>query len=225
VHRALRTPAVRACALVALAALAACGGGGSGESTTTVGGAPPTSSSTTAATVAIGGPPIDAAVANEFYQYVPEMGDTSGAEVVFAVDGKPAWASFDAAAGTLSGTPSGADVGSRRTVRISAVAGGSRTSVEFQLQVVASADGVASVSLDAPVTRTDGTALQNLAGYRIYYGKTATRLDRFVDVKDRTATSAVVGRLTPGTWFFAATAYDANGFESEPTGLAQKQIG
>jgi hypothetical protein len=216
---------VRACALVVLAALAACGGGGSGESTTTLGGAPPTSSSTTAGTVAIGGPRIDAAVANQFYQYVPEMSDTSGAEVVFAIENKPSWATFDTGAGTLSGTPTGADVGSRGAVRISAVAGGSRATVEFQLQVVASADGVASVSLDAPVTRTDGTALQNLAGYRIYYGKTATRLDQFVDVKDRAATSAVVSQLTPGTWFFAATAYDANGFESEPTDLAQKQIG
>jgi hypothetical protein len=216
---------VRACALVVLAALAACGGGGSGESTTTISGAPPTSSSTTAGTVAIGGPRTDAAVANQFYQYVPEVGDTSGAEVVFAIENKPSWATFDTAAGTLSGTPTGADVGSRGSVRISAIAGGSRTTVEFQLQVVASAEGVASVSLGAPVTRTDGTALQNLAGYRIYYGKTATRLDQFVDVKDRAATSAVVSRLTPGTWFFAATAYDANGFESEPTDLAQKQIG
>jgi hypothetical protein len=216
---------VRACSLVVLAALAACGGGGGGGETPSIAGAPPTSSSTTAGAVALGGPRIDAAVANQFYQYVPEIGDTSGAEVVFAVENKPAWATFDAAAGTLSGTPTSADVGSRGAVRISAVAGGSRSTVEFQLQVVASADGVASVSLDAPVTRTDGSALQNLAGYRIYYGKTATRLDQFVDVKDRGATNAVVSQLTPGTWFFAATAYDANGFESEPTELAQKQIG
>jgi hypothetical protein len=211
--------------LVVFAAVAACGGGGSEGDASTIVGAPPTSSSTTVGAVAIGGPKADAAVANQFYQFVPEIGDTSGADVVFAIENKPAWATFDAAAGTLSGTPTGADVGSRAAVRISAVAGGSRTTVEFQLQVVASADGVASVSLDAPVTRTDGTALQNLAGYRIYYGKTATRLDRFVDVKDRAATSAVVSQLTPGTWFFTATAYDANGFESEPTELAQKQIG
>jgi hypothetical protein len=216
VHRAPRTFAVRSCVLVVLAALGACGGGGDAE----INGAPTASSS-----VAIGGPNADAAVANQYYQYVPEVGDLAGADVAFTVENKPAWATFDGATGMLTGTPASADVGSRSTVRIVAAAGGKRATVEFQLQVVASADGLANVALDAPLTRTDGSALQNLAGYRIYYGKTKARLDQFVDVKDRAATSAIVSQLTPGTWYFAATAYDANGLESDPTDLQQKTIG
>jgi hypothetical protein len=222
VHRALRIPAVRACVCVAILSLAACGGGG--EGTTTIAGAPPTSSSTTTGATSIAGPAVDAAVANQPYEYVPELGDSGGADVAFSVENKPAWATFDAVAGTLSGTPGSADVGSRSTVRITATVGGRRSTVEFQLQVVASADGVVNLALGAPQTRTDGSALRDLAGYRIYYGKTATRLDHFVDVKDRTATGAVVSQLTPGKWYFVATPYDANGFESEPTSLASKTI-
>lgn len=215
-YRAPRTLVVRSCVLVVFAALAACGGGGDSE----ISGAPTASS-----TVAIGGPNADAAVANQHYQYVPEVGDFAGADVVFSVENKPAWATFDSGTGMLTGTPASADVGSRSTVRIVAVAGSKRATVEFQLQVVASADGVASIALAAPLTRTDGSALQNLAGYRIYYGKTRARLDQFVDVKDRAATNAIVSQLTPGTWYFAATAYDANGLESDPTDLQQKTIG
>ena len=223
-HRALRTTAVRAVVVAVLASLAACGGGGAGPESTTIAGAPPTSSSTTVGTVAVSGPTVDAAVAEQPYAYLPEVGDAGGAEVAFTIENKPAWATFDPASGLLSGTPSTADVGSRATVRIVATAGGKRATVEFQLQVVASAQGAATFALDAPVTRTDGSALQNLAGFRVYYGKSATRLDRFVDVKTATATSAVVSQLTPGTWYFAATAYDAHGFESEPTDLAIKTI-
>jgi hypothetical protein len=224
VYRAFRTPMVRACALVVLVSLAACGGG-SGDESPVVSGAPASGGSTAAGAVAISGPKVDAAVADQRYEFVPDVGDTGGAEVAFSIENKPAWATFDQAAGTLSGTPTGSDVGSRSTVRITATAAGKRATLELQLQVVATAAGVASIALEAPTTRTDGTVLQNLAGYRVYYGKTATRLDQFVDVKDRAATGVEVARLTPGTWYFAATAYDANGLESEPAELGNKTIG
>lgn len=217
-HRVIRTAMVCACVAVA-GSLAACGGGADSAS-----GAGPASSSSTVAGATLSGPRADAAVADQLYEYVPETGDFAANAVAFSIENKPAWATFDAAGGVLRGTPTRADIGAKSTVRITAAAGSTRQVLEFQLQVVATAEGVVSIALGAPLTRTDGSALANLAGYRIYYGKTATRLDQFVDVKDGRATSADVRSLTPGTWHFAATAYDANGLESDATDVASKTV-
>jgi len=59
----------------------------------------------------------------------------------------------------------------------------------------------------------DASASTNVAGYRLYYG-TNTRSYQFVTNTGLILTQAV---LLPhrGRWFFAATAYDANGLESD----------
>jgi hypothetical protein len=219
VSRAHRTFLVRAALAFAVAtSLAACGGGSGGtvEGVTTA--VAPTAAAPT-------GPKTDAAIADQPYAYTMDAGDTGGATVAFAIENKPAWAEFDATTGTLSGTPGRGDVGSSANVRLTATAGTARTSVELQLKVVASADGAVTIALGRPTTRTDGSALANLAGYRIYYGRTPTRLDQFVDVNDPALTDARVANLTPGTWYFAATAYDRAGFESEPSEVTPKTIG
>jgi hypothetical protein len=218
-NRVVRSTAV--CAFV-VATLAACGGGSGGTVEPSANGTPASGSS---ATGSLTGPRTDAAVADLPYEYVPEFAGSAGATVAFAVENKPAWATFDESSGILAGTPTAAEVGRTSTVRITATAGGAKSTLEFELKIVASAVGTANVSLDGPQTRTDGSALSNLAGYRIYYGKTATRLDQFVDVNDRAARSADIERLTPGTWYFAATALDVHGFESELTSVSSKTIG
>ena len=59
----------------------------------------------------------------------------------------------------------------------------------------------------------DASASTNVAGYRLYYG-TNTRSYQFVTNTGLILTQAV---LLPhrGRWFFAATAYDANGLKSD----------
>ena len=59
----------------------------------------------------------------------------------------------------------------------------------------------------------DASASTNVAGYRLYYG-TNTRSYQFVTNTGLALTQAV---LLPqrGRWFFAATAYDTNGLESD----------
>jgi hypothetical protein len=224
VHRVVRTAGVRAALFVVVAsALGACGGGNS--ATNGAAAAPPTAGSTSAAGLQVAGPRLDAAIAGQRYEFLPEIGDVDTNSVVYTIENRPAWATFDAATGVLGGVPAASDVGSRQHVRITATAGGASATHEFDLQVVATAAGVAEIALNAPLTRTDGSSLGNLAGYRIYYGKTATRLDHFVDVKDAGVAGAQVSGLTPGTWYFVATAYDASGFESEPTEVASKTIG
>jgi ELWxxDGT repeat protein len=68
----------------------------------------------------------------------------------------------------------------------------------------------------SPVTQTTtGTALTNLSGYNIYYGPSPIALTSSINVADPTATSTVVPNLTPGTLYFAVTAYVTGGLESD----------
>ena len=66
----------------------------------------------------------------------------------------------------------------------------------------------------APSTRDDQSPLTNLAGYVVYYGQRSGEYGSRVIIDDPQITTHVVDDLSPGTWFFSVTAYDANGFES-----------
>lgn len=61
----------------------------------------------------------------------------------------------------------------------------------------------------------DQNTESNLAGYKIYYGNSSRKYTRSVDVKDRTATTCTISDLIEGqTYYFAATAYNTSGSES-----------
>lgn len=72
-----------------------------------------------------------------------------------------------------------------------------------------------NVSWDAPTTRSDGSPLDDLSGFRIYYGTTSNSYTQSVTVNDANSTSHVVSNLTPGTYYFAVTAFDGGNNESD----------
>jgi hypothetical protein len=78
---------------------------------------------------------------------------------------------------------------------------------------------------DPPTENADGTPLDDLAGYRIYYG-TASPLDRNTSpsVDAGFTTSYTVSGLDAGTYYFAATAYDSLGNESSLSEEVSKVI-
>jgi hypothetical protein len=82
----------------------------------------------------------------------------------------------------------------------------------------------ATVGWDAPTERVDGTPIGPLSAFRIYYGTAPSSLDKIVTVTDAGSRSARVYSLTPGTWYFAVTAVDADGMESERSAVASKTI-
>ena len=82
----------------------------------------------------------------------------------------------------------------------------------------------ATVGWDAPTERVDGSPIGALSAFKIYYGTAPGTLDKIVTVTDASARSARVYSLTPGTWYFAVTAIDAEGMESERSGVASKTI-
>jgi hypothetical protein len=82
----------------------------------------------------------------------------------------------------------------------------------------------ADVTWTAPTTNTNGTALTDLAGYRIYYGTNPTALSKSVNVPSAAATDYIVQGLTQGTWYFAVTAYTNTGVQSNFSTVVSKTI-
>lgn len=77
--------------------------------------------------------------------------------------------------------------------------------------------GSATLAWAAPTTRTDGTALTNLSGYKIYYGRMSGTYDYTVDIASPGVLTYVVEGLVAGEWFFALSAYDSDDLESNRT--------
>lgn len=83
--------------------------------------------------------------------------------------------------------------------------------------------GSASLEWLAPATATDGSALSQLAGYRIYYGNDVNQLNETIDVSNPGVLTYVVEGLAPGTYYFAVTAFNATG-ESTRSNAGRKII-
>lgn len=154
----------------------------------------------------------------------PLATDPNGKGLKFGVSNSPAWMTFSATTGQLQGTPSAADVGTYENILVTVSDGKAQASATTSINVVASAPGRATLSWSAPAQRTDGSALTNLAGFRIYYGTSAADLRFVIEVKDPGARSWMVEDLTIGTWYFAATAFDSVNAESARSGVASKSI-
>jgi hypothetical protein len=84
--------------------------------------------------------------------------------------------------------------------------------------------GTATLTWSRPETRADGTPLNALAGYRIYYGTDANNLTRELDIRDGEQTQLLVEDLESGTWYFAITALSSEGIESEKSNIGIKII-
>jgi hypothetical protein len=74
--------------------------------------------------------------------------------------------------------------------------------------------GAATLSWQAPTTTTNGAALTNLAGYRVYYGVSASNLNQTVQITTVGLQTYVIDDLAPGTWYFAIRAVTTAGVES-----------
>ncbi|UCE70749.1 MAG: fibronectin type III domain-containing protein [Nitrospiraceae bacterium] len=74
------------------------------------------------------------------------------------------------------------------------------------------AAGSVTLSWSAPEKNVDGTPLVDLAGYRVYYGRTSSDYANSADTNNETEVH--ISNLTPGQWCFAVTAYDATFNES-----------
>ncbi len=84
--------------------------------------------------------------------------------------------------------------------------------------------GAATLAWVPPLENTDGSALENLSGYRIHYGTQPGNYEFTISIDNAGITRYVVEDLAPGTYYFAVTAITASGVESDPSEEASKTI-
>jgi hypothetical protein len=206
--------------------LAGCGGdeGGGNSSTTTE--KPVTASpSTKNNPPVVSGAALTAATVGSSYVFQPTASDPDGDPIEYQVANKPAWATFDARSGRLGGTPSEGDVGTYTNILVSVSDGKLSASLPpFSIAVSAAQSGAATLTWLTPTENTDGTALADLAGFRIRYGRDPGELTEVQSIPSPGITSAVVENLALGTWYFTLSAYNRTGAESEPSNIVQKTI-
>lgn len=207
-------------AMVASLLLAACFGGGGNDEEPGGGQNPPPANRAPTISVATS---FDVLVGRAV-TVTPTASDPDGDTLTFSVTNKPTWMTFSTSTGVLAGTPQAGDVGSY-DVTISVSDGrGAQASDQTRVNVQQQVAGRATLSWEAPSTRTDGSPLTNLAGFRLYYGTSSGNLNSMIQVSDPGARSWVIENLTVGTWYFAASAYDQSGMESARSNVASKTI-
>ena len=92
------------------------------------------------------------------YRFVPTAEDIDGDNLSFSIENQPTWATFDAATGKLSGTPTNEDVGTTENIVISVTDGTETVELDqFNLEVVNTNDPP-EISSTAPTSSTQGFA-------------------------------------------------------------------
>ena len=172
----------------------------------------------------ITGRPAKTATVGQAYRFQPNALNLSkGHRPSFTITNRPTWASFDSTTGQLTGTPTARDVGTFANIAISVTAGTVRAALPAFSITVVTAQAAASdpseasaitVSWEAPTDNTDGSPLTNLSGYKIYYGGASGDYSSTIQVSNPGLTTYVVDNLPPGQYYFAVTAYNATGEES-----------
>jgi hypothetical protein len=89
--------------------------------------------------------------------------------------------------------------------------------------VVDPAASVASLDWTTPTERVDGTPLEAVSGYRIYYGRDPEQLEHEIEVGPEVTKYEIVN-LESGEWYFAVAAISGDGIESAPSAIKQKTI-
>jgi hypothetical protein len=221
-------------------ALTACGGAGESDPSVTSQGpaGPSTSSQSLTAPPAVPGTPSSAGrntapnitgvpvtsiTVGATYAFRPTAVDPDGDALAYSVAGKPDWATFSTATGSLTGTPV---PGTYANIVISVSDGtASHALPAFTLNVTQTeATGIAALSWTAPTQNTDGTALSDLVGYRVYHGTSSSELSDVVEISGAGTTAYSFATLPPGTHYFAVAAYTAAGVESAMSGVGSKTI-
>ncbi|MEJ2620798.1 MAG: putative Ig domain-containing protein [Candidatus Thiodiazotropha sp.] len=179
----------------------------------------------------ISGEPAASVDVGAAYSFTPTADDADEDNLTFSVINLPAWASFNASNGHLSGTPAAQDVGDYNNIQIQVSDGTDRVNLEaFSIRVnavqVAATTGSMSLNWSAPTTRTDGTSLNlsEISGYQIYVGTSRSNLQMVVDVNQGHLSSYTIENMDIGDYYVALAVYDRNGNSSDLSNVVQKSV-
>jgi hypothetical protein len=135
--------------------------------------------------------------------------------LTFSVTNPPPWAAFSTVTGRLSGTPGAGAVGDYPNIQIVVSDGLLQASLAaFSIDVQQSANGSLTLGWTPPTTRTDGSPLTNLAGFKLRYGNSAGDYPNTITIPNPGVTTYLVENLARGTYHFVVAAYDSSGSES-----------
>ncbi|HEX4388353.1 MAG TPA: putative Ig domain-containing protein, partial [Steroidobacteraceae bacterium] len=177
------------------------------------------------APLTISGTPPSSVNVGAAYAFTPTVSGPSGATLTFSIQNKPAWANFNTSNGALTGTPTAAAAGTYSNIVISVSDGTNSASLPaFSITVNQVSNGSATLNWTSVTQNTDGTALTDLAGYRVHYGTSQSNLSTVVTLSNPTVTTYLVSNLSSGTWYFAITAYASDGSESAPSNVGSKTV-
>ena len=107
----------------------------------------------------IGGTPATSVVAGQAYSFKPTASDPDGNTLTFSITNQPAWASFNATSGQLSGTPTQSQIGSFTNIVIRVSDGTmSAALAAFSIEVGAPVDRAPVISGTPPTGVVAGSA-------------------------------------------------------------------
>jgi len=102
---------------------------------------------------------------------------------------------------------------------------GSPEQQALSIAVTPGAIGAAELSWVIPTERVDDTPLLNLAGFTLYYGIAPGLYTEEIVVDNPSINTYLIQNLdSDSTFYFAMTAYDANGIESAFSNEVSKTI-
>ncbi len=185
----------------------------------------PPAASSTKPTIS-GAPALSVTVGNS-YRFNPKATDADNDELTFSVKNLPGWASFNKSTGAITGKPGIGDTGKYTGIVITVSDGENRVALPgFGIVVEQSGQFSVTLSWRPPTADADGTPLRDLDGYTIYYGTQPGRnYSNTVTVRNEGVTRYVIENLAAGNYYFAISAYDKNGNESNLSPEAGVRIG
>jgi hypothetical protein len=188
---------------------------GSGDNVAQAGNSAPTISNS----------PDTAIMTGDTYSFRPSANDPDGDILTFSVTNLPRWANFDSTTGTLSGRPMPGDEGIYTNIVISVSDSSTKVSLPaFSIKVTQTALGSITLSWTPPTENEDGSVLENLAGYKLYFGTTSGQYTNKVSVNTPGLSSYVIENLLPDTYYVVATSFTVSGIESSYSNEAVKTV-
>ncbi len=104
-------------------------------------------------------------------------------------------------------------------------ASGSAVKTPTVSSATSSGTGVVTLSWLPPTENTDGSALTDLSGYKIYYGTSPDALTKTIALNNAGLTSYMVENLAVGAdYYFAITAINSDDTQSGLSNIANKTV-
>lgn len=108
---------------------------------------------------AITGSPANSVTAGQAYSFTPSASDPDGQPLTFTIVNRPAWATFNASTGRLTGTPTSSHIGSHSGITIAVSDGIATTSLPaFAITVAATPNTPPTISGSPQTSVTTGQA-------------------------------------------------------------------